>query len=258
MKLATRGLTKAAAAAGISAMLALTGCGSDDSDGGGNADGGESSSSGAGGSGSDSLPDDAVEALRGAESLHATGKMQWLLNPVDAEVRMDREGNCVGSVADPERGSYEVIIQGDDVWVKPDARYWESEFLYDAEMIAEIEGLYLHETRDEALSATLEICDPDTFVDMTKSFVEINYEITEGEATEHEGVPVRPFDTAGGDISMLVAAEGEPYPVYLKDPEYVDVDLTFSDFGEPVQVEAPPADSVITRDELVSLKVELS
>jgi hypothetical protein len=57
---------------------------------------------------------------------------------------------------------------------------------------------------------------------------------------------------------MLVASEGEPYPVHLKDPEYLQIDMAYSDHGEPVTVDEPPADSVITEDELIDLEVELS
>ena len=246
MKYVIRGRRAAVAAAGAAALLALTACGSDD-DGGSEASGGPAQA-------------DAVEAMRSATSVHAVGEMIVVADPAQVDVQTDKKGNCVGSAKEGEKGAVEFVMQGDTAWLKPDAAYLESEMMYDAELIAEVEGSYLEQPKSDVPTALADLCKLGTYVEQTDSVVSFSPEMTQKEKTEHEGVAVVPYvneDPSTSDgASMKIAAEGKPYPVTITDPEGAEVDLAFSAFGKPIKAEAPAAESVLTEDQLSDIRLE--
>ncbi|AUH41700.1 hypothetical protein [Streptomyces sp. CMB-StM0423] len=245
MKYVIRGHRVAVAAAGTAALLALTACGSDD-EGGGGASGGPAQT-------------DAVEAMRAAKSVHAVGEMVVVADPAQIDVQVDDKGNCVGS-ATTDDGAVEFVMQGDKAWMKPDAAYLESEYMYDAAVIEEVEGSYLEESKADVQSAITDLCKIDTYVEQTDSVVSFSPGMTQKEQTKHKGVAVVPYvneDPSTSDgASMKIAAEGKPYPVTITDPEGAEVDLAFSAFGEPVKPKAPAADSVLTEDQVSDIEFE--
>ncbi|WBB57696.1 hypothetical protein O7599_18585 [Streptomyces sp. WMMC500] len=246
MKHVIRGRRAAVAAAGAAALLALTACGGDDEGDGGEASGGPAQA-------------DAVKAMRTVTSVHAAGEMILVADPVTIDVQVDDKGNCVGSASGDE-GAVEFVMQGDTAWVKPDAAYLESEYMYDDAVIAEVEGSYLEEAKADAQSALVDLCKLDTYVEQTNSVVSFSPGMTQKEQTKHEGVAVVPYvneDPSTSDgASMKIAADGKPYPVTITDPEGAEVDLAFSAFGKPVKAEAPAADSVLTEEQLSDIRLE--
>ncbi|WP_181786373.1 hypothetical protein [Streptomyces phytophilus] len=246
MKYVIRGRRVAVAAAGAAALLALTACGSDD-DGGSEAGDGPAQA-------------DAVEAMRSATSVHAVGEMIVVADPAQVDVQADKQGNCVGSADMGEKGAVEFVMRGDTSWLKPDAAYLESEMMYDAEMIAEVEGSYLEQSKSDVQTALADLCKLGTYVEQTDSVVSFSPEMTQKEKTRHEGVAVVPYvneDPSTSDgASMKIAAKGKPYPVTITDPEGAEVDLAFSAFGKPVEVEAPAAESVLTEEQLSDIRLE--
>lgn len=55
--------------------------------------------------------------------------------------------------------------------------------------------------------------------------------------------------------TLKIAAGGKPYPVTLTDPEGAEVDPAFCAFGEPVGAKAPAAESVLTEDQLLDIRL---
>ncbi|GAA2120226.1 hypothetical protein [Streptomyces synnematoformans] len=251
MKQVIRGHRGAVAAAGTAAAL-LEGVGRGGDDGVGGVAGG-------GGGGDGAAQADAVKALRSAESVRAVGEMVWVAEPSRVDVRLDKKGDCVGEAGNDKRGSIEFVMRGDTVWLKPDAAYLESEYAYDAGMIAEVEGSYLEESRADTRSAIMDLCSLDTYVEETDSVVSFSPDMTLKETTKHKGVAVVSYvneNPATSDgASMKIAAEGKPYPVTITDPEGTEVDLAFSAFGEPVGAKAPAAESVLTEDQLMDIRL---
>lgn len=245
MKHVIRRHRAAVAAAGTAALLALTACGSDD-EGGGGASGGPAQT-------------DAVKAMRTAESVHAVGEMTLIADPAQIDVRADKKGNCVGT-ASTEEGATEFVMQGDTLWLKPDAAYLEAEYGYGETVNAEIEGSYLEMPKSRAPLAIEDVCKLDSYVEQTDSVVSFSPGMTQKEKTKHKGVAVVPYvneDPATSDgASMKIAAEGKPYPVTITDPEGAEVDLAFSGFGEPVEPKAPAGDAVLTEDQVSDIRSE--
>jgi hypothetical protein len=244
MKHVISGHRGAVAVSGTALLLALTGCGGSD-DGGGYDGPGQR---------------DAVKAMRTVKAVHAVGTMEWIADPARVDVRADSRGNCVGRISNRKRGAVRFVMRGDSMWLKPDAAYLKSEYLFNAGVTAEVEGSYLAETKGDRPSDIVKLCKPGTYAEQTDSVVKFSPGMTPKEQTEHAGVAVVPFVNEDPSTSrgagMRIAAKGKPYPVTIKDPEGADVDLAFSAFDKPVVVQVPARGSVLTHDQLSDIQLK--
>ncbi|MDT0309838.1 hypothetical protein RM780_23190 [Streptomyces sp. DSM 44917] len=276
MSTMTRRLQLAAAAA--AGLLALSACSSDGSDEGSSSQDEGAASQGEGGQeGEDggagetgegeqapdgplaSLPpqeiaDRAMEALQSATSL----RMRTLGDPgmigMGLDIHMDRQGSCVGSVTQPGAGSVDVIVREDqEVWMRPDAQFWQSQLaVQDPAVISLLSGRYLHgTTSDPEMQQMAGTCS------LAALQADMGYDDRGpggpdevGPETDYNGIPVVSIngpDDDGNAASMLVATEGEPYPLLLTRTQSngTETRIELGQFNEPVEVQEPPADQVL-------------
>ncbi|MDB1088168.1 hypothetical protein PJ985_11390 [Streptomyces sp. ACA25] len=193
----------------------------------------------------------ALDALHAVDSVRISGSGTTDDGELDMDLHIDREGNCAGELGFVEQGSFEIIVSGDQVWMKPDADFWRySVGGAEGELAAqELDGKYMYGTTDDPeLAGAAEMCDLDALLaefDLSTS----GNRMSKGPETVHRGTPVitvveKPY--IGEEATMLVATDGEPYPLYLGAPSAEDsFELEFSDFNEPVEIDPPPARSII-------------
>ncbi|MEU2433619.1 hypothetical protein ABZ611_29700 [Streptomyces sp. NPDC007861] len=195
----------------------------------------------------------AKEALRGAASVHFV--TEGSLNPAgttsELDLRLDRDGNCAGTVSTGAKGSVEIVKRGTTVWMKPDETFWKSQVPGTGERAAELfKDRYLRgSTDDPVLSSMAEVCDLERLVKSVTDSPDLRLPLTKGEKTEVDGVEVIPViaKQAGKTVTMYVAAEGTPYPVRLDAVQAGEgeASIALSDYGEPVPSATPPADRSI-------------
>ncbi|UED85767.1 hypothetical protein [Streptomyces profundus] len=265
MSLITRRTRVAAAAMATAAMVALAGCSSDDS----NDEETPSTDSEstpeeepedeapeAGGSfgdlEADEIGDQALDALLGADSLRMAGSVEQAGDEISLDLHLSREGDCAGSVSVASQGSFEIIKLGDEVWMKPDTTFWQTAVgTADQEILTQIDGFYLYGPANEApMNSSAESCNLETFLGSIGATSSIG--LTKGEETDVNGTPVLTLHD-GEDATILVASEGEPYPLRIEssDPSAPSV-IDFSAFDEPVPTDQPAAEEVITIEDLQS------
>ncbi|WP_158920746.1 hypothetical protein [Streptomyces sp. NBRC 109706] len=263
MSLITRRTRVAAAAMATAAMLALAGCSSDDSgdeeteptesdapseeepkddapEAGGAFDGLEA----------DEIGDLALAALEGADSLRLAATVQDAGEEMVMDLFLSREGDCAGSISAASQGSFEIIKLGDEAWVMPDTTFWQTAIgATDPVVLSQVDGYYLYgATNEPPMDSMVESCNLDTFLG---SMTGNSHGLTRGEETEVDGTPVLTLHS--DDSTLLVASEGEPYPLRIEsndpaDPSVID----FSAFDEPVPTDRPGADEVISVADLQS------
>ncbi|WP_328750935.1 hypothetical protein OHT57_35985 [Streptomyces sp. NBC_00285] len=163
--------------------------------------------------------------------------------------KMEREGTksdlrlsateCVGTVDLSEKGSFEIVRKGNDIWAKPDAAF--AKGMNSAlGKNALSDKKWAHGTPANALMAKLaswchqeQFTAPDTLGADSKA--------TKGKATTVGGQQVVPLVLAGkGDsVTWYVATTGKPY--FIKQDSTRDdmQDLTDSGFGTSVGAKAP-------------------
>jgi hypothetical protein len=109
-----------------------------------------------------------------------------------------------------------------------------------------LEGLHLYGTTDSPdLAEMAMVCDLE---EIFGGVAIPPREVTAGADTTHNGTAARTLEVeerTGDTYTMLVAAEGEPYPLYMRGEYRGDtMTLEFSDYGVPVEVE-PPAQHLV-------------
>ncbi len=272
MSKTTRRAGTAAVIAGLMALTAACGGGDDgpspferggseggESSGGGDegGSGGDSEESGGDGGGSaiaDLSPQEisqaAGEALVSVDSLRMTTVGDTSAIGFGMDLHLDTDGACQGSITQPGTGSVELLMSGEEVWMKPDTQFWETGMgATDPALISLLDGSYLYgSTSDPELSQMAGTCSLDQFLSELDPASNSGENVTADPQTEHNGVPVIPLhEDDGGDVTtILVAAEGEPYPLLMRAEENgTPMEIEFSDFNEPVAFEEPPADQVL-------------
>ncbi|MGW6796832.1 hypothetical protein [Streptomyces chartreusis] len=145
---------------------------------------------------------------------------------------------CAGSVEMAQRGSFEIVHKGDDVWASLDAsltKWVNSQFGLTLSADTWIHGTPTHPLMKGFVSwcHTEQISDPDT--------AGANLNPAKGKVTVVDGQEVVPVSISGKDetVTWYAATTGEPY--YLgQDSSRDDMpDITFSDFGQPVGAQKP-------------------
>ncbi|MGW3297036.1 hypothetical protein ACWC9S_23990 [Streptomyces xiamenensis] len=206
-----------------------------------------------------------MEAAFAAESLRVVMTSDLDEAVMDLEMHYDRSGRCVVTITESGHGGMELIIAGDEAWARPDSALVDNLVAEDPEwedFIRQIEGRYRHITADEpGAEEVLTLCQSDEFLDLM-DLTDVDGDpgdvapwAEKGELTTHEGVEVIPIEGEDGGTSLraLVATEGDPYMRHLVvdgGPEGF-VEMWMSDFGVPVEIEAPSPELVYGPDDLL-------
>ncbi|MFI2779630.1 hypothetical protein [Streptomyces sp. ALB3] len=200
------------------------------------------------------IADRSREALLAARSVHlrAQGDLGEGRAPMTADLRVDRDGNCVGGVDLGEgKGSVEMVKRGDDVWLKPDADFWENQVPIGGQTFEDIlAGRYMKgSASDSRLRPVVEACDLDTFRELVSDNAgAAGGDHTKGEVTRVDGVRTVPVTVSGHGrtVTAYVDTGGEHHPVRITvrgDGADAAVDLT--GFDRPVPTATPPADETV-------------
>ncbi|RKN41240.1 hypothetical protein D7294_16060 [Streptomyces hoynatensis] len=257
----------AVAAAGL---LALTACGSDDDSSSQGADGqknseGATGSGGASGEGEDaaagdslaSLPpeeiaDRAQHALQSATSVRMRTLGDPAVTGMGLDLHMDQEGSCAGSVTQGGAGTVELLVRADDeVWMKPDTQFWQSQLaVANPSVLNLLDGVYLYgHTSDPEMSQLAGVCSLAAMQEDMGSDDGSGAPDEVGPETEYNGVPVVTLsgpDDEGNPVTMLIATEGEPYPLLVRTTEGgTETEIELSQYNEPVEFQEPPADQIL-------------
>ncbi|MFF0018126.1 hypothetical protein [Streptomyces sp. NPDC005374] len=146
---------------------------------------------------------------------------------------------CVGTVEISEKGSFEIIRKGSDVWAKPDSTFAEGMNAALGKTTLSTEK-WIHGTPANALMAKLASwCHPEQFT--APDTLDTGSKATKGKVTTVDGQQAVELVLAekGESVTWYVATTGKPY--FIKQDSTRDdmQDLTDADFGTPVGAKAP-------------------
>ncbi|MFJ5776773.1 hypothetical protein [Streptomyces sp. NPDC093094] len=204
------------------------------------------------------LADEALDNLLDAESvrLKLTDRSKDTASsrtaPTSLDLALDRDGNCVG-VMDMARhgGHVEIVKQGDEVWMKPDADFWKAQVPGgQGDAAAELfEDRYIHgSVHDPMLRGMADLCDLDSFQKQVGAGETRATDLKKGERTERDGTEVIPLTGRedGKNVTMYVTADSPHRAVEMTQRGGgTDTTVTFDDYDKPVPTKTPsPDDSV--------------
>ncbi|MEW2416846.1 hypothetical protein AB0953_24380 [Streptomyces sp. NPDC046866] len=203
-----------------------------------------------------------VIAEKGRQSLLQARSLRWEGRTKDAtgtyvvDFRLDREGNCTGTVElAPDKGRMEIVKRGRDVWMKPDATFWRKQVSEQAAktMAQLLKGRWMHGRADDPelreLSAS---CDASHLQReyLPGPFAEKDVQ-KGGKALVKDTPAITVTGRSGADWATLyVATEGPPRLLRIQGrTDGTQGEADFSDYDKPVPSRTPaPADSVDVSD----------
>ncbi|MCX4753726.1 hypothetical protein [Kitasatospora purpeofusca] len=187
----------------------------------------------------------AKEALAGAASVKITGSFNKDTDQIAIDLAVDTKGQCKGTLGLPGAGKFELLGDGKQVYLKPDA-----EFLNSAtggknpQAVELLKGRWITGAQsDPELKELTSACD---LKELTKTFDDSKAtNITKGSAGTVNGAKtfsVKSKNSSGGEVTLHVATEGKPYPLRLEKSGKGGGQMDLTDIDKPLTVQAPPAD----------------
>ena len=245
--------TRLRAAAALSVLALLAGCGGDD---GGDDGGSEGGSGDSGSSASDfaeqdgqAIADAAKADMRELEAVRYTGDISSGADTISLDVQASSTGSCTGSVTIGE-GTAEVLTTADGSWFRPDEAFWRAQAPDQADAVIAAVGDKWVVDADQQFA---QFCDLDEF--FANVFADEDDEATyETVGTEEldgqEVVKVENTDSTGSSTGYVVVDS----PHYLLKVERTTGDepgvAEFGSFDEESELEAPAADQVVDLSQL--------
>lgn len=230
---------------GVALLAVLTACGGGDGTG-----ATESTDDFADGS-AEEITKAAGEAMQGVDSLRMAGEITTDGEQISLDMQVSTVGDCQGSLS-LGGGSAELISVGSETWFKPDEAFWRATAGPQADQIISVVGdKWVVVPPEEAGIASL--CDLDELTDELASD-DGDQPATKGETEEVDGQDaiVIESETSDGDpLKGWVAVDGEHYILKMEVDQGAEPGtITFSDFDEEVDIQAPPEDDVIDFSEM--------
>ncbi len=228
--------------AGFGAAAMLTACGGSD-DG-----GGESSADDFADQSGAKIVAAARAEMADLESLKFAGKISTSGQEITLDIQTNTDGDCTGSIG-LGGGTAELLGVGGETWFKPDVAFWQANAGDQADkIIAGVGDKWVLVGDDQGFS---QFCDADEFlgelIDDDGDDDESTY--TKGDVTQVDGADAIPIETTDEDKSTSTAYVLVDSPNYLVKVEKTSGDdtgaVTFSEFDEKVDVEAPAESDVI-------------
>ncbi|WP_258534852.1 hypothetical protein [Streptomyces sp. PT12] len=228
-----RALGGAASAGAL--VVALTACGADEP---------EPETNGV-----DELPAAEIEeraraAAAEASSVRLSGTVITEAGTFRLDVRLGGEGG-VGEVS-TEGTTFELLRIGDDLYIKADQTFWESEGIPDeleTDPTEKLDGKYVRVVPDDPAYEQLSgFTDKNTLLD---GLLTLDGERATGEEGEIDGSPTIRVEADGGAGGVIeVALMGTPYPLRLERGGAAG-QLTLDDWGQEFSLNEPKEDEIV-------------
>ncbi|MFD6939827.1 hypothetical protein ACFWAP_27235 [Streptomyces goshikiensis] len=194
----------------------------------------------------------AHKATREAESAHVVAKVRLDGKPMAIDLSLDKKGNCNGVIRLDGMGRMDLIKSAELIHFKGDEAYWRGAAkLKNAprkqtdQMVAALAGRWVKVPASDARSAAMTgMCDLDK---LTSEAGRDSVLARKGAAATVDGVPAVAVTSPGkdGTETDYVATEGTPYILRSTLSGKEDGEVSFSEFGKPVDVTSPKDSDVL-------------
>ncbi|MFC6285509.1 hypothetical protein ACFP3Q_06210 [Nocardioides sp. GCM10027113] len=191
------------------------------------------------------ITDAAAEDMKALSSVRVQGDIQAEGQEISLDMRITTEGSCDGTIS-VMGGTAEIRSTGDQTWFRPDEAFWQATAGGAAGQIMSLVG-------DKWVVMPPEQADVASFCDLDELLDEVeggdDNDVTKGETEEVDGeeaVIVEGETDEGDPVKAWVAVDGEHYILKMEVEQGDEPGtITFSEFDEELEVEAPPEEEVI-------------
>ncbi|MFC8130657.1 hypothetical protein [Streptomyces sp. NPDC057302] len=239
--------TMAAAAAGA-ALVALAGCGGDDSDG---------KSKPFAGKSADQIAADAVEATQQADSMHMKGTTQQSSgSAMTIDLSVDKSKNCDGTI-EMEGTTADVRNAEGTFYLRGDEKYWDTALKGQPggdKIVPKVADKWVKAPADDATAKN--VCDKKALTTAMDENKSERKGMKKGRTTTVDGteaIQLTKKASGGETLTLYVATEGKPYILRTKTTGGEKPNTaTFSDYGKSVSPEKPAAGEVVDLQKLAA------
>ncbi|MEV4916014.1 hypothetical protein AB0K47_04285 [Streptomyces tirandamycinicus] len=194
----------------------------------------------------------AITATKAATSLRLRVTTETADGPVRGDLAVDTKGDCAGTLQMGAEGGVELVKTGDTVYMRFDEKMLRSQADGEEETQAALDlllGKWVREKADAADAKDFaEFCDLDSYLEGFQANDTVAKRA--GESTVG-GTPtvVLTESHQGEKATAQVAAKGTPHLLRLQVTGGAEpIDMTFSEFDEPVPVKKPAAKDIVDLD----------
>ncbi|MFG2297392.1 hypothetical protein [Streptomyces sp. NPDC048603] len=186
-----------------------------------------------------------TQTLAKAKSVRMLAKVVEVSGTTTLDLHFDVDGNCTGSVTPPgNAGRAEIVKRGQDVWLKPDAKFLQAQMPGPAGQDAAevINGRWIHGSAgNPMLGDFAEVCDLSAFQKQYASKPR-TANAEKGGKTEVDGKPAITATSRTGaeSTTYYVATEGTPYLLQVEGRKAGQQGkATFTEYDKPVPAKTP-------------------
>jgi hypothetical protein len=193
------------------------------------------------------IVDKAVADLKAAPSFTMAGAVTDSSGTYNVSLSYKKGSGCKGTVAQPGKGSFAMVVIGTTAWVKPDDAFWKANAGSQASAaIALLSGRYLKGSTSNANVASLtKLCDVSS---LASSLTEATG-VAKGPVTTMNGQRVLPLTDKAKGGTLYVTDTAAPQILELTNTKVGNSGkLTFS--YTPVTLTAPPASQTVDGSKL--------
>jgi hypothetical protein len=202
----------------------------------------------------DETAEDIVQASKDAmselEAVKVSGSITSDDQEIELNIQTNSDGDCVGTF-EVDGGTAEILGVDGDTWFRPDAAFWEASAGETAQQIMDLVGDKWVVVPPGEGGGFGEFCDLDPLLDQLLEDEDDDSEatFTKGDTEDVDGdetIAVKREDAEDGVSTGYVLVDEPHYIVKIDKTEGEDTGtVTFSEFDEEFEAEAPADDDVV-------------
>lgn len=184
-------------------------------------------------------------AAKAASSFRMAGEVREQGDTVALDLQFLRDKGVTGKVT-VQGMTFEVLVVDKTAYLKADRATWEKAGAGQGAQI--LVGKYIKlSSNTSGFGEIMEVADPQKLLDqaLTPEGTVVKTDVKEVNGVSAIGLA----DQDSKDGTLYVATEGEPYPIRVESATGQG-SVDFSAWNDPVELTAPPADQVISFDDL--------
>jgi hypothetical protein len=187
-----------------------------------------------------------MDAMDDLDALKVSGSIVTDGQQIDLEVQTNADGDCTGNIGVGD-GTAELVGVGGSVWFKPDQAFWEASAGDAADqVVAAVGDKWVIVPEDE--DGFSEFCDVDQLLDQLLADDQ-DSTYSKGDTEDVDGQDAVAVDNKtedDGTSTGYIAVDEPHYLLKLEKTEGEDTGtVTFSEFDEDFEVEAPADDDAV-------------
>ena len=179
-----------------------------------------------------------------ATSVHVAGTGSDSGTPFSLALTIGRSSDCEGTFSEGAKGSFQLILIGKTVWVKPNDTFWKVNGGTDSSVLSILAGKWIEDSSGgSGLGSLSTMC---SLSGMFGSLKSTATDLTKGTTSTVDGQRVLSLTQSGQAGTVYVSDTADPVIVRMAQPGAGGGSVDLTEYGAPFSVTAPPASQTLS------------